>query len=63
LQKKIRNHLREAKEIREDPETRLFRAWFTVAEHTSFAPWFVLDMLSQAVGLPNMLTYTAARGL
>jgi hypothetical protein len=52
-----------SKEIREDPETRLLRAWFTVAEHTSFAPWCFLDMLSQAVGLPNMLTYTAAGGL
>jgi hypothetical protein len=29
-------------------------AWFAVAEHTSV----LVVMLSQAVGLPNMLTYT-----
>jgi hypothetical protein len=46
-----------AEEIRYDPEIRLFTAWFTVAEHTSFAPHLVVSTLSQAVGLPSVLTY------
>jgi hypothetical protein len=46
----------EAKEILSDPETQ-FSVSYLWQSLPHFAPWCLIAMSSQAVGLPNMLTY------